>query len=139
MIAKTGDYLYSVYIPDIIDSRTKTPQNVTVDFSDEGIYNKHKIILGTEKESLVKFIHIEDTLMLGPDYSTSFFEEKDLDKVHKLRYGKVYYSLDKEKVKEIGSNWAKENIEKIDSYIKILSNHKHYLAIMQSLSEKEEF
>ena len=85
------EYIYSVYVSNFRKNMDSPPKVSIARYKVENIFNR--VTLG-------KMYKIKESLMIAPDVSTSFFEDRDLDKWLTLRFGEVFYTLDFNLAKE---------------------------------------
>ena len=79
------EYIYSVYVSNFRKNMDSPPKVSITRYKVENIFNR---------VSLGKMYKIKESLMVAPDVSTSFFEDRDLDKWLTLKFGEVFYTLD---------------------------------------------
>ena len=79
------EYIYSVYVSNFRKNMNRPPKVSITRYKIENIFNR--VTLG-------KMYEIKESLMIAPNVSTSFFEDRDLDKWLTLKFGEVFYTLD---------------------------------------------
>ena len=79
------EYIYSVYVSNFRKNMNRPPKVSITRYKIENIFNR--VTLG-------KMYEIKESLMIAPNVSTSFFEDRDLDKWLTLNFGEVFYTLD---------------------------------------------
>ena len=79
------EYIYSVYVSNFRKNMDSSPKVSIARYKIESVFDK--IVL-------MKIYQVKESLMIAPNVSTSFFEDKDLDKWLTLRFGEVFYTLD---------------------------------------------
>ena len=79
------EYIYSVYVSNFRKNMDSPPKVSIARYKIEKIF---------DRASFGKMYQIKESLMVAPDVSTSFFEDRDLDQWLTLKFGEVFYTLD---------------------------------------------
>ena len=108
------DYIYSGYAVDL-----SFPDAIYVDPEVGKTYDLIEIPVVEVLPS--ECFHVKGSWMITSLCSTSYIDANILNEPHKLTYGWVYYSTDKEKCKQFVSDIRKKNMEYLDKVCRFKS------------------
>ena len=123
------EYIYSVYVSNFRKNMNTPPKVSITRYKIENIFNR--LTLG-------KMYKIKESLMVAPDVSTSFFEDRDLDKWLTLKFGEVFYTLDFNLAKDEYSVALHRQLSENENITRVLEESTRNLRTKIYWFEKDE-
>ena len=124
------EYIYSVYVSNFRKNMDSPPKISITRYKIENIFNR--VTLG-------KMYKIKESLMVAPDVSTSFFEDRDLDEWLTLKFGEVFYTLDFNLAKDEYSVALHRQLSENENITRVLEESTRNLRTkIYYLEEKDE-